>query len=144
MGLFPLTGWTCQDLTKVKTEYPEAKYPITVSTGGKARIYLQSVPAFPLQTGQKMQCAVSLDDGPAKWVTFEMGGTEGSGKEAQKIWDKNVLGGMMEGQTDMQITAGVHVLHIWGTDPSVMLDKIIISLTEIPPGYLGPAPTRIR
>jgi hypothetical protein len=144
MGLFPMTGWTCQDSNKVKTECPEAKYPIAVSTGGKARILLQAVPAFPLQTGQKMQCAVSLDDGPAQWVSFEMGGAEGSGKEAQKVWDKNVLCGMMEGWAEMQITAGVHVLHIWGTDPSVMLDKIIISLTEIPPGYLGPPPTRIH
>jgi hypothetical protein len=144
MGLFPLTGWYCQDNNKVKTECPEAKYPIAVSAGGKAKILLQSVPAFPLQKGQKIQCAVSLDDGPAQWISFEMGGAEGSGKNAQQAWDKNVLGGMMEGRADLQIPTGLHVLHIWGTDPTVMLDKIILNFTEMPSGYLGPPPTRIR
>lgn len=144
MGLFPLTGWHCQDLDKVKTECPVIKYPIAAGSGGKAKFILQAVPAFPLKTGQTIQCAVSIDDETPKWVSFEMGGTEGSGREAQRIWDKNVLDGVMEGRAEMQIAPGVHILHIWGTNPDVMLDKIIIGFADIPSGYLGPNPTRTR
>ncbi len=144
MGLFPLTGWHCENLNQAKNDCPMAEYRIAVSTGGKAKIHLQSVPAFPLEAGRKIQCAVSIDDKPAQWISFDTGGAEGGGKAAQQIWEKNVLNGMMEGRAEVNIAAGVHQLRIWGTDPSVVLDKIIIRFADMPPGYFGPAPTRIR
>jgi hypothetical protein len=73
-----------------------------------------------------------------------MGGAEGSGKTAQQIWDKNVLNGTMEGRADLDIPSGVHTLQIWGTDPSVILDKILISFTDMPPSYLGLTPVQFR
>ena len=140
MGLFPMTGWYCDNLERVKNECPVMEYYVDVLSD-KTKIYLQAVPAFPLERGKKIQCAVSIDDSPPQWVTFDMGSAGGGGSAPGKVWDENVLNGMMQGRAELDIPSGMHTLRIWGTDPSVILDKIIISSVDMPPGYLGSVPT---
>jgi hypothetical protein len=48
-----------------------------------------------------------------------------------------VLESRMEGKGKMQLPPGNYTLKLWGTDPSVNIDRILIDFGGLKPGYSG-------
>ena len=74
-----------------------------------------------------------------------MGQSEGTANRKQRhIWEGNVLKNAMCGEIEMELPEGKHVLKIWGTDPSIIIDRIIINFSGEKDSYLGPPETRVK
>lgn len=134
MLLQPMEGWYMDDLSKVRQESPVMEYEIVVTKGGDAEVIVEAVPAFPLNPGEKLRCAVSVEDQELKWIDFEMNGQK---------WNDNVLESRMIGTTRLNMEPGTYHLKIWGTDPSVNIDRILIDFGKLKKSYSGPDSTLI-
>lgn len=132
----PMEGWYIEDLSEVAREAPVLEYEIVVTEGGKAEVMVEAVPAFPLKKSQSLRCAISIGDEAPQWVTFEMG------KEWDQQWAKHVLESRMTGTTRVELDPGTHRLRLWGTDPSLNIDKIVIDFGGLESSYAGPPSTR--
>ena len=81
------------------------------------RVYL--LPTHPL-AGDTLRFALGLDDAPPRVVALEVndGGSE---------WAQGVLNAARVAATRLQVaTPGRHVLHLYGVDAGVVVDKIVI------------------
>ncbi len=132
MLLKPMTGWYIADLKQVSSECPLLEYEIAVVEGGAAQVILEAVPAFPLNKLKVLRCAISIDDGEPQWITFSMG------EDGSKTWQTNVLESRMVGKGKLRLSPGNYTLKLWGTDPSVNIDRILIDFGGLKPGYSGP------
>ncbi len=133
MLLEPMSGWYVEDLSELRQKSPALEYNLIVTQGGKAEIIIEAVPGFPLKPLQKLRCALSIGDGEPKWVNFEMG---------SQHWDKNVLESRMNGSVQMNMEPGTYRLKLWGTDPSVNIDRILIDFGGLKESYNGPKSTK--
>lgn len=145
MALFPLTSWNIDKTNDIPAGSPAMEYPIHVIQGGRAAVRVQCVPAFSIVKGRPMHCAVSIDGQDPVWVPVEMGKAEGSADRRQvRLWEDNVLRNAMFGEIEIDIPTGPHTLNVWGTDPSIVVDKIFIDFGGRQDSYLGPAETMAR
>jgi len=133
----PMKGWYVQDLSQVPQESPVLEYEIVIVEGGPAKVLVEAVPAFPLERSQQLRCAVSIDDEDPQWITFDMG-NPGAGP-----WQDNVLESRMIGTGELDLDPGTYRFKLWGTDPSVSVDKIMIDFEDLKPSYVGPSSTKI-
>lgn len=138
MLLQPMEGWYIEDLSQVRKQSPALEYEIIVTKGGQARLVIEAVPTFPLEASRQLQCAVSINGGEPRWVTFKMG------DPGPQPWQNNVLESRMIGSVEMTLDPGTHRLKLWGTDPSVNVDHITIDFGGLKPSYIGPPSTNIR
>jgi hypothetical protein len=136
MLLEPGNGWSVNDLGKIRSDCPALDYEIVVVEGGTAQVIVEAVPAFPLNQSQPLTCAVSIDDGDLQWITFDMG------KDGSATWQTNVLESRMIGIGELQLPPGTYRFKLWGTDPSVNVDRILIDFGGLKPGYVGPRSTQ--
>ncbi len=134
MLLQPMDGWYVDDLSQVRPKSPVLEYDLVITQGGKAEVFVEAVPGFPLNSSQELHCALSINDGQPKWITFEMG---------NQHWSDNVLESRMIGSTKLNLDPGKYQLKLWGTDPSVSVDKIIINFGGLKESYNEPDPTVI-
>lgn len=132
MLLEPMQGWYIEELEEVKVQSPSLEYEIVVTNGGSAELMIEAVPAYPLVNFQPLRAAVSIDDKEPQWVNFSM--TEN--------WTNHVLEDRMVGSVQVELEPGTHQLNLWGTDPSVNVDKILIDFGGMKPSYIGPSSTR--
>ncbi|MFO7846116.1 MAG: hypothetical protein R6V27_06120 [Balneolaceae bacterium] len=75
------------------------------------------MPTFPLVAGQQLRCAISIGDEEHQWVTFE------AGRVGESSWQENVLESRMTATTQLELEPGTYRFKLWGTDPSVNVDK---------------------
>jgi len=134
MILQPMNGWYIEDLTMISEESPVLEYELVVTKGGKANLIVEAVPAFALVLSQQLRCAISIDEDKPQWVNFEMSGRQ---------WDDNVLENRMIGMGQVSMEPGTYKLKLWGTDPSVNVDRILIDFGGLKKSYTGPSATRI-
>jgi hypothetical protein len=135
MLLQPLNGWYIEELSQVREKSPALEYDLVVIHGGKAEIIVEAVPGFSLKSSQPLRCAVSIGDEEPQWINFEMEG---------KHWDDNVLESRMIGIGQLNIKPGAYRLKLWGTDPSVSVDRILIDFGGLKQSYTGPHSSKIR
>jgi hypothetical protein len=138
MLLEPMQGWYIEDLSQVRQESPVLEYEVVVVEGGKAEVILEAVPAFPLEASRQLRCAISIDDEEPRWMTFNMG------DPGAQPWEANVLEGRMVGTGELDLDPGTYRFKLWGTDPSVNVDRITIDFGGLKPTYVGPSQTRIN
>lgn len=138
MLLQPMKGWYVEDLSEVLEKSPSLEYDLLISKGGTAELIVEAVPAFPLQAAQQLRCAVSIGDGVPQWVNFEIG----SPSEGQP-WNDNVLESRMSGTGQLTLGPGTYRLKVWGTDPSVTIDRILIDFGGLKESYIGPSATKV-
>jgi hypothetical protein len=55
-------------------------------------------------------------------------------------WAQGVLNNVLIATTKLEVPApGAHTLHVYGLEPGVVLDKLVIDCGGLKPSYLGPA-----
>ncbi|MBN1795511.1 MAG: glycosyl hydrolase 115 family protein [Sedimentisphaerales bacterium] len=145
VGLFPFTGWYIDKIEDISNNCPVLEYPIYVIDAGKAKLRIQAIPAFPIVKNRPLICGVSIGKEKPTLLTFQMGQSEGTANKKQRyIWEENVLKNAMYGEIEMEFSEGEHVLKIWGTDPSIIVDKILVDFGSERDSYFGPLETKVK
>ncbi len=134
MVMDPLDSPYIMFLNNVKNEAPVLSYELVVTEGGQAKLIIEAVPAFASDITQILRLAISVDDGEPQWITFDM----------YSYWTTKVAENRMTGTARLDLEPGTHTLHLWGTDPSVNPDRILIDFGGLQPSYNGPESTRIK
>jgi hypothetical protein len=114
---------------------PQLEYPVHFATAGTHRVQLHLLPTHPI-SGATLRLAVGLDDEPLQLVALAV-------KDGGPDWAQGVLNNVRVAETKLLVKApGVYTLRIFGPDPGVVLDKIVIDCGGQQESYLGPGETR--
>lgn len=133
--LFPTTA-TSIEAERFKADAPGLDYAVAFPHAGEFTVSVNLVPTHPI-SGPSLRFAIALDDAPPRLVALEV-------KDGGPDWAHGVLNATRVATTTITVpTPGAHTLRIFGVDPGVVLDRLVIGpLGHVPPGYLGPADTR--
>jgi len=120
---------------KIAAAAPRLDFAIDLAKAGEFPVQVYLLPTHPL-AGETLRFALGLDAAPPQLVGLEVndGGPE---------WAQGVLNATRVAATRLKVaTPGRHVLHLYGVDAGVVVDKIVIG-SDPKPGYLGPPETRV-
>ena len=137
MVVMPFTAPSISDLQQVDSQAPRMDYSIHIFESGKANVIIEAVPTHEIHKGRKLRVAVAVDDAAPQFLEFEQ-----AHNEIDKIGRINVFRNMMSGEIEIELDAGAHTLKVWGVEPGVVLDKIILNTGGLRKSYLGPPETR--
>ncbi len=135
----PLSAPTLLDPAEIVKKAAGVEAFIYVFDAGEAKVNFEAIPTHEINAGRVLKVGVSIDEGTPVLVEFAQ-----AHDEVNETGKKNVFRNMMEGSIKMKIDRGPHMLKVWGVDPSVILDKIIIDFGGLKKSYLGPEETRSR
>jgi hypothetical protein len=108
---------------------PMVEYDFTSFHTAPAECKIYTLPTSPLNKNFGMRYAVSIDDGARTILDAK---TTGRSEE----WKQNVLGNSaMRSVKWPSLPAGRHRLRIYGIDPGLILDRILIDLGGLQPFY---------
>lgn len=138
MSLFPRLVEAPMPLVPGETA-PALTYRLYAFEGGEATITFRALPTHEIHDGHQLIVGFAIDGGEPETVRFEQGNDEHN-----RAWKRNVLRGTMTGRTRIRLPEGASTLTVYGLDPSVVLDQVIISTEGAAPSYLGPRPTGVR
>lgn len=102
------------------TEAPRMDYDLDLPAAGSYTLQTHLIPTHPL-SGSALRFAVSIDEGRPQLVVLDVrdGGPE---------WAQGVLDSVRVANAALTVdTPGKHTLHIYGVDPGVVLDKLLIA-----------------
>lgn len=111
---------------------PRLDYSLKFPRAGHFTLHIQFLPTHPI-SGRQIRVAVALDDQPPRLVALD---------DAQSgvAWAQGVLDEVREASAPLEVpTRGGHVLHVYGLEPGVVIDKLVIDLGGLTPSYLGPS-----
>ena len=124
------------DADRLKADAPRLDYALTFPRAGEFAVTVNLVPTHPI-SGPSLRFAIGLDDEAPQVVALEV-------KDGGPDWAQGVLNATRVATTTLKVaTPGAHTLRVFGVDPGVVLDRIVIGPPgQTPPGYLGPADIR--
>ena len=137
VGILPFTASSIKDTEAIRDQAPVMEYPIYIFEPGQASIIIQAIPAHPIHDGRRLCLAVSIDEEEPVVIEFKKGN-----EIAGITLSKDVLRATMIAHTSMHIDMGQHKLKIWGLDPSMVVDKILLDFGGLKESYLGPEETK--
>jgi hypothetical protein len=127
MTLFPVTA-----ASAIPPRAPLLEYRVYVRNGGAGTVEAYLAPSLPIIPSRGLRYAVSVDDAPPTVVDVA---TDPSKQE----WSRSVEDNIRIARTPVTFPGpGAHVLKVWGVDPGLALQKIVINLGGEKPSYLGP------
>jgi len=117
---------------------PCLEYKIYFLTAGNAQLEAILAPNLSFIPGRDLHYAVSIDgQAPVMVNAIPKGSTSDS-----RDWNANTQNEARKVTSPIQIpSAGYHTLKIWMVDPGITLRKLVISLGNLKPSYLGPPET---
>lgn len=115
-------------------------YRFHVAEGAPATVHLRLLPTHPVDGGDELRVAVSIDSGEPLVMSVK----DPDPKTVE--WKMQVMTNATEASVELpgELAAGWHTLELVSTEPGVVVDKIVIDLGGLQPSYRGPAETRIR
>jgi hypothetical protein len=135
VAVFPTTAPSVE-IARAATDAPRLDYDVNFAAAGEFALQVYLIPTHPL-AGGSLRFAVALDDAPPQLVELVVndGGAE---------WAQGVLNNIRVATTKLKVPApGGHTLRVFGLDPGVVLDKLVIDCGGLRPSYLGPPETKI-
>jgi hypothetical protein len=116
------------DPAKIQKESPSVTYPVRIAHSGNWDVVVRRLPTWASDPSKPLRYAVSFDDGPVQVVA-----TVAYMGENDLRWQKDVLRNASYSLSTHHLAGGVHSLRIWGVDPGLILDSLLIA----PCGYTG-------
>lgn len=114
---------------------PALEYDLSFPATGDFALAAYLIPTHPI-SGDALRFAVALDESEPQLVELAF-------KDGSAEWAQGVLDNVRVAETVLTVpTPGVHTLRVYGLEPGVVIDKLVLSLGELPRSYLGPAETR--
>jgi Gylcosyl hydrolase family 115 C-terminal domain len=124
--LFPQTGASYET-----GQGPSVDYDIALGAAGEFSVAVYASPSLDVLSRGGLRYAVSVDGGPPVIGDLMVG-------DANK-WDKAVADNIRIAVTKHQAAkAGPHTIRIWGIDPGVVIQRLIITRRDLPRSKLGP------
>ena len=139
LALLPTTGPSLREPDAIRAGAAVAEYPIQAFKGGPAKVFIEALPTRAINDPMALVTAISIDNGAPVTLKFRQGDDE-----KDPVWQANALRDAMMAEGAIDVPAGRHVLRLWGADPSVNPDRIVLDLGGLRPSYLGPPETRAR
>lgn len=110
---------------------PMVEYDIALGAAGEFSVAVYASPSLDVLNRGGLRYAVSIDDGLPVIADLMVG-------DANK-WEKAVADNIRIAVTQHQADkAGTHTVRVWGIDPGVVIQRIIITRGELPRSKLGP------
>jgi hypothetical protein len=119
VAIFPVSTPSLAE-SSLATEAPRMDYDLDLPAAGSYTLQTHLIPTHPL-SGGALRFAVSIDEGRPQLVEMDVrdGGPE---------WAHGVLDSVRVATAALSVdTPGKHTLHIYGVDPGVVLDKLVIA-----------------
>lgn len=124
--LFPQTGASYE-----VSKGPSIEYDIALGATGQFSVAVYASPSLDVLSRGGLRYAVSVDDGPLVAADLMTGDTN--------AWGNAVADNIRITVTDHQANkAGPHTIRIWGIDPGVVIQRLIITRGDLPRSKLGP------
>ena len=124
--LFPQAGASYQ-----AGKGPSIEYDIALGAEGQFSVAIYASPSLDVLNRGGLRYAVTVDDG-APVIGDLMAG------DANK-WEKAVADNIRIAVTKHQVAkAGPHKIRIWGIDPGVVIQRLVVTRGELPRSKLGP------
>ena len=115
---------------------PCLEYPIYLFSKDTARIILITSPLLNYMPGRDIKLAVSIDEEAPQYITNVPAKYIIDYSNAD--WVQAVLNQSRHCLTTLNITkSGYHSLKVWMIDPGIIIEKIMIDMGGLKPGYLG-------
>lgn len=116
---------------------PRIDYVIELPAAGEFDLQMQLLPTHPMR-GAALRLAVAIDEGAPQLVSLEVG-------DGGPAWSQGVLNAVRVATTRITVDAsGPHTLHVYGIDPGVVLDQLVIDLGGLTPTYLSPVTEQVE
>ena len=117
------TTFSPLDLADATKSAPRLDYALTVSAAGKFPLRIHLLPTHPID-GQVLRLAYALDDRPPELVEYHV-------IDGDANWARGVLDEVYFATATLDVTAaGSHTLRVYGLDPGVVVDRIVIDLSH--------------
>jgi len=139
LSIFPVTAPSVLSAGEIPSRAPSVEFPVYVFEGGRANVTVHAVPTHEIHAGRFLECALSVDGGTPVIIEFAQ-----SNDEVEDVWQENVLRATMAGGTEIDFKEGPATLKLWGMDPSVLPDKIVVDFGGLEKSYLGPPETVVK
>jgi hypothetical protein len=121
-------------LARAATDAPRLDYAVNFAAAGEFRLQAYLIPTHPI-AGGSLRFAVALDEAAPQLVELVVN-DGGAG------WAQGVLDNTRVAMTKLKVSAsGAHTLHVFGLEPGVVIDKLVIDCGGLKPSYLGPPET---
>lgn len=135
VAVFPTTAASIAS-EKISATAPRLDYDVSFAAAGEFAVQIYLLPTHPM-AGDTLRLAFALDDGSPQLVAYAV-------KDGGPEWARGVLDAARIATAKLTVAApGKHVLHLYGVDPGVVIDKLVIDLGGLRPSYLGPKETAV-
>jgi hypothetical protein len=130
--LFPQTG-ASYDAGKG----PSVEYDIALGAAGEFSVAVYASPSLDVLNRGGLRYAISVDDGPPEIGNLMKG-------DVNK-WEKAVADNIRIAVTEhVAAQSGRHTIRIWGIDPGVAIQRLVVTRGELPRSKLGPVSSKTR
>ena len=131
-----LSGMTVFPVTAPSAEPPRPapvlEYKMYLFEGGKFNVEAILAPTLNFVPGRGLRYALSFDDQQPQMV-------DALEHNSEKDWEQAVSDGVRKITSTLKVDgSGYHTLKFRMVDPGVVLEKLVISSSPLPPSYLGP------
>ena len=124
--LFPQTG-----ASYAPSKGPGIEYDIALGAAGEISIAVYASPSLDVLNRGGLRYAVSVDDGKPVVGDLMVGDIN--------QWGRAVADNIRIAVTKHRITrAGQHKIRIWGIDPGVVIQRLVVTRDDLPRSKLGP------
>jgi hypothetical protein len=111
---------------------PRLEYRMHLFQGGEVTVRAYASPTLDYDDTATLRYGVSVDEGPIEVVNL-------LDDDSDATWARAVSDNVRIGTSRHVIDRpGAHVLKLWMVDPGVVLQKLVVETSEVPPSYLGP------
>jgi hypothetical protein len=119
------------------SDSPCLEYKMYIFTPGKISVLATFAPSLNFNTERGVRYAVSFDDEAPQVVDILPQGFDA--RNGNREWEDSVRNSARTIRSEHALSdAGYHTLKIWMVDPGVVLEKMVVDLGGVRPGYLGP------
>jgi hypothetical protein len=133
VAVFPTTAPSIE-LAKAATGAPRLDYAVKFAAAGEFALQAYLIPTHAI-AGASLRFAVALDESAPQLVELMV--NDGGGG-----WAQGVLDATRVATTKLKVSvSGAHTLHLYGLEPGVVIDKLVIDCGGLKPSYLGPPET---
>ncbi|MDW7980254.1 MAG: glycosyl hydrolase 115 family protein, partial [Verrucomicrobiales bacterium] len=134
VAVFPTTA-ASTPIERLRTDAPRLGYTVWFGSTGEVTVHIYLVPTHPIPPRNKLRLAIGINAEPPQSIELEV-------KVGSRTWAQSVLDAARIGSVKLDVPRpGPHTLRVYGVDPGVVVDKIVIDCGGMEPSYLGPTET---
>jgi len=117
---------------------PRLEYRVQLSTSGNVKVRAHLSPTLNFHNTEGLRYAISFDDQPRQIINIHAG-------ESLQLWEQWVANNVNETVSSHSIAEpGPHVLKFWMVDSGIVLQKLVVTTSDVRPSYLGPPQSDFR